>query len=480
MQRYVENNASLIYYFLNYYKDGFSAIELKNDILNGQFQELDIKDLYRFRIFLDSCMMLFNKEKLEKEYFKLNFRYLDFKDNKFSFDITQYYDKIKNYDLVKGFEKKFGTINYNDNPLAVFYPAAEKRYDEVARVRISFAHMQYGDFMIVEELGIIPLYLIYNKDKNKMKNYGIAFEPVIHDFISRYYSNQAIYGIPYKHTFFCYSDEDGNQTDELYFYEVTYIFDSDNKYVVSSRQHPMIKYINHQSGEIKELFSFLKSDTNFKIKAVKVCNEEEINQYVILNNLSGEEKNWLRKLLYDFDTSFSNFLLHLRQLIDILIDYSTRLILNELTEESLTNISARILEFEEDENDTVSFKTLFSVLLLYNLMARVEDDDFKEFEPNFLNINYFTYSSSNLVRWCNDEHYLNFDVKEDDVENLPKKFLLSKIRNAVAHGNFRLQLSNKDLELVLIDQYNGRHVRISVCVKDILRMFEEINWECYS
>lgn len=51
------------------------------------------------------------------------------------------------------------------------------------------------------ELGIIYFYEIFNKDKGILKNQGIALEPIIHEFVNRYFSNQSVLGIPYKHTF---------------------------------------------------------------------------------------------------------------------------------------------------------------------------------------------------------------------------------------------------------------------------------------
>ncbi|ORO86899.1 hypothetical protein B7703_05450 [Streptococcus mitis] len=81
---YIENNGDMINFFAEYYNNGVSVDKIVNDINNNKFKELRVFDLSRFRIFLDSCLMVFNKEKLEKEYFKkilntLNLRriYLD-------------------------------------------------------------------------------------------------------------------------------------------------------------------------------------------------------------------------------------------------------------------------------------------------------------------------------------------------------------------------------------------------------------------
>ena len=80
---YIENNGDMINFFAEYYNNGVSVDKIVNDINNNKFKELRVFDLSRFRIFLDSCLMVFNKEKLEKEYFKKNFEYAKFEENIF-------------------------------------------------------------------------------------------------------------------------------------------------------------------------------------------------------------------------------------------------------------------------------------------------------------------------------------------------------------------------------------------------------------
>ena len=65
MTGYIQNNWDMICYFQNCYRGCFDS-----SAIFDKLQSLDIGNLFRFRVFLDSTIMMFNKEKLEKEYFK--------------------------------------------------------------------------------------------------------------------------------------------------------------------------------------------------------------------------------------------------------------------------------------------------------------------------------------------------------------------------------------------------------------------------
>lgn len=52
------------------YSNGLDIDDVIEKIGKNYFGELNITDLVRFRVFLDSAILLFNREKLEKDYFK--------------------------------------------------------------------------------------------------------------------------------------------------------------------------------------------------------------------------------------------------------------------------------------------------------------------------------------------------------------------------------------------------------------------------
>lgn len=84
MFSYLKNNVELIKYYEDYYKNSFDINKIKNDIIKRKIN-IELLDLYRFRIFLDACALLYNKDKIEKEYFA----------NLFNDDIKNYLNNIK-------------------------------------------------------------------------------------------------------------------------------------------------------------------------------------------------------------------------------------------------------------------------------------------------------------------------------------------------------------------------------------------------
>ena len=498
MVGYTQNNWDMICYFQNHYRGYFDSSDIFDKLKNGEFSSLDIGNLFRFRVFLDSTIMMFNKEKLEKEYFKKNFQYIDFANAVFKFDIVGYYKYIRK--VIKESPKNtifeninFIDDNFKDNPIAIFAnldnentesddyiiaePIVAKFFDQVSRLRNSFAHMQYGCF-VQDEIGYMYYYGIYNKDKGIKRNCGIAFERIIHEFVERFYSNQATYGIPYKHSFFCHFDSNRNYLEDLFFYEIKYKFDADIKYDVSKKQHPMIEYIKHQYT-FETIFDFLDKDSNFIIKSEKVeCSILTLIESFKVDSdiLKKEAIDWFLKLLFDFETEFSNFILHLRIVVDTIIEYNSRLktgIPTKEFEKFQSDCKKRIDELKEDENDVVAFNNLFSVLKLYDIMIRAEDDDLEPLSTKFINSSKFQYNPKDLVDWIN-EYYQSNDVKDDDKVELPRKFILTKIRNAVAHGNIKLALDNIGISINFSEKFNNRCVDISVNINDFEEMCKKI------
>lgn len=359
MTKYIQNNWDKICCFQEYYRGFFDSSSIFDNLRNGEFSRLNIGDLFRFRVFLDSTIMIFNKEKLEKEYFKKNFQYIDFANINPEFDIAEYYKNIRKVINESPKNTIFENINFiddnfKDNPITIFAdldsnnnghdysiiaePIVAKFFDQVSRLRNSFAHMQYGCF-VQDEIGYMYYYGIYNKDKGIKKNCGIAFERIIHEFVERFYSNQATYGIPYKHSFFCHYDSNRNYSKDLFFYEIKYKFDADIKYDVSKKQHPMIEYIKHQDS-FETIFDFIDKDSNFIIKSEKV--EDNVLKLIKSFKVEGKILNegaigWFLKLLFDFETEFSNFILHLRIVVDTIIEYNSHL-----------KTSIKTKEFESD------------------------------------------------------------------------------------------------------------------------------------
>ena len=79
MSHYLISNAKIIEELSKLYKDKLDIGKIKEKIFNGDFGELTLVEFSKFRVFLDASLMIYNKNKLEKEYFKATkqFRYID-------------------------------------------------------------------------------------------------------------------------------------------------------------------------------------------------------------------------------------------------------------------------------------------------------------------------------------------------------------------------------------------------------------------
>lgn len=78
MLDYLNNNFKIIKFYQDLYKDRISVKDLKNKWNSGEFDNLEIVDLSRFRIFLDAVLLTFNNEKVYKKYFSDKFAFQPF------------------------------------------------------------------------------------------------------------------------------------------------------------------------------------------------------------------------------------------------------------------------------------------------------------------------------------------------------------------------------------------------------------------
>lgn len=482
---YLHNNHNLIKFFEEIYKEGCSVDKILKLLDDGYFVNLKISDLSRFRVFLDACLLLYNKEKLEKHYFNKNYRYIDFENSKFKFDIENYYktvfEEILKYDkkIVEYFNNEFENIfkeiikykqDFIRKPLAVFSNKPENIFKEVWTLRNSYAHMQYENFYIDQNFGVM-YYLICNRDEGKIINKGIVFEPVIHSFVEKYFSNQGIYGIPYKHTFLARCDLNGNEKERENFFIVTYEKNSEIKYKPNTR-HPMIEYMDYQSS-FESLLEFVKRDDNFKMDMIIIDNWIEIEKFAGNNNLTSNQKNWFIKNLYDMETSFSNFLLNIRQLNDAILEYLIRKKNNYFNQEFYEQIKKIIEELKEDEEDIIIMRESFIILLLYNMALRWETDELERINLSFICEEEYSYEKDKFYNWSKN-YYLNNPSLPEDKINLPKKYIFEKIRNALSHGNIKYNLKNSELYLVFVDSYNGREIKIEISVSKLRQQLQNI------
>ncbi|WP_349988998.1 hypothetical protein [Streptococcus handemini] len=357
------------------------------------------------------------------------------------------------------------------NSFYVPYSSEEtKPYDQLARVRNAFAHMNYGhfEFLLHREYGTEYLigYSIYNKDKetNESKFHGFILEPVLHYFIQSYFSNYTSYGIVYKHTWFSWSSMSEYQYSSVIneYTDVkvnSLIYKKDEKYT-GNFSHEMISFtkifknLNHE-----EIMAYITSHSaEFEHSVYNISKEEFDEKLKFVQNELGREVTIEEfcssiKFLYDFETEFSNFLVHLMQLNDRIIDYISPWIEN--SSKNKDKILSSIEELKEDKYSWLAFKYMFPILSVINICLRFEDDDLFKINPKNVDIEGFVIDNTNLERFM--ETHSN--IKEENKTNV---YILERLRNSVAHGHIHLTLKDGSMSYQFTDAYNNRSEQISI------------------
>ena len=204
-----------------------------------------------------------------------------------------------------------------------------------------------------------------------------------------------------------------------------------------------------------------------------ICHWIEIEKFTIENNLTVTQRNWFIKSLYDMETSFSNFLLNIRQLNDAILEYLTRKKNNYFTPELYEKLKKIIEELKEDEDDIIIMKESFIILLLYNMALRWEKDELEDINLSFICEEEYSYEKDRFYNWTKNYYINNPSLPEDKIY-LPKKYIFEKIRNALSHGNVKYNLINSELYLVFVDYYNGREIKIEISVNKLRQQLQNI------
>ena len=180
MLNYINNNLVLINEYQNLY---FQEINIDKLIEGFRTEDIIMHngfDYGRFRVFIDSCSLLLNKEKLNN-YCKNRYSFREFiKEVEKVTYLKDYFEFIKQEPLTSDISN-----------ICLYYSFENKKknpWDQVMTIRNAMAHMQYGCFF-PQENGTIIYYCLYNKDQGIRKDSGIVFECVLHELIQRFFSN---------------------------------------------------------------------------------------------------------------------------------------------------------------------------------------------------------------------------------------------------------------------------------------------------
>lgn len=451
----------------SFYKELFDMDSIKNNLLEGKIN-IRLKDLYRFRVFLDSCVLLFNKEKFENKYFKDLYDTRGFIQKKKK-EITPLIDII---------ECTFKNKLKVEDTFYYYYHVIEKKYfskslwESKKILRNAFAHMQYGKFQHGGIDDRILFYRVFNKDKNVMKNEGIVIELLCHEFIQKFYLNQMTKSIAYKHSWL--EKENINYKFKEVWYKGT------QKFSVESETHPMNnKIFSSDNFKLREEFLENNSD-EFEIKC-KEFSESEIAKFErILEEYLGrknsfKELGYFVKSIYDVETEFSNFMTHLIHLNDRIIDYLSYTKVDR--KEMVPKILESIDELKEDSESWLEFKIFFKILYIINFSLRIENNELETINCSNIIIENFQYDEekkNNFVRKKISEQIIKKDKgREGDVI-----YILTKVRNAIAHGRIFLEITNEKIFFLFVDNYRDkdkREEKIKICFDEVDDFLQSIN-----
>lgn len=507
---YLNNNLIMINKYQTLYANGLDIDDVIEKIGKNYFGELNITDLVRFRVFLDSAILLFNREKLEKDYFKNNFIYADFfnhlnnseKDKTLLDLYKQYFNLYKDRLMINE-----GAVQSFDKFYVSSKRESKRPYDQLAILRNALAHMNYGNFITLEN-GYFLGYFIYNKKNGKSINHGFILEPILHRFIQSYFSNYTSYGVVYKHSWFNFNSTNKISPEQVidfkkpsfiskiarkllnkknktfaFFNILTYKGKGDEKLkYAGDNQHEMNTFTQKLNDlNFIELESFIKNNKEIYNHIVKEIPEKRIEveasfltTYLNKKEITYKEFSSEIKFLYDFETEFSNFLVHLMQLNDRLIDYwctifSIEDVSSEKTKNQIKEINKSIRELKEDEDKIVGFNFMFPLLRLLDISLRLEDDDLKKISPLSVNIDGFTYEEDNLQKY-----YQNNSSTINKRSETKYYYILERIRNAIAHGHITTYLdSNSKIVYKLEDIWNNRIEKVEIDYDSLMNFLEQ-------
>lgn len=464
MLNYLNNNLVLIKEYQNLYSN-----EIIIDRLIGKFRTEEIIihngfDYGRFRVFIDSCLLLLNKEKLSNFY-------------KDSYSFKAFISGVENDIELKEYLKFINNERLNSDITDIcLYRSLENKkktpWDQVMTIRNSMAHMQYGNFSS-QENGTLIFYLLYNKDKGIRKDLGIIFEPILHKLVHCFFNNYSS-GLLFKNTFFSkYSFQRGKKKwRKYYFYEVMPKMVGMKQY--NGYNDVLMSELAHIIKEPTQLFPFLK----MKEEMLNI-NEKELSEIINLRKYkkiakklklqTDEEYFYGLKTFLDFETELSNFLVHISQLNNILYAYCTKRDSKEITQDELKEykkqLEVALQELREDENAKLSFRIGFVYLYAMNFVLRTEDDDYGKLQYEELNVSMFKYQHENWDKYR----------KQNELKNcLLQQYIVERMRNSLMHGRVGISLNDRGkIDIVFQDKFNNRNEIIAVTLEDMENFLEQ-------
>ena len=458
MLNYLNNNLVLINEYQNLYFQEINIDKIIERFRTGEIIKHNGFDYGRFRVFIDSCLLLLNKEKLN-DYYKNGYSFKEFiREVENDIHLKDYFEFIKQEPLTNDISN-----------ICLFHSFENKKkkpWDQIMTIRNSMAHMQYGNFFS-QENGTLILYWLYNKADGIRKDSGIVFEFVLHELIQRIFNNYSS-GLLFKNSFFSkYSLRLQKKSFwKYYFYEITPRICDENTY--NGYNKGIMSELAQVSRDNKKLLPFLQQN-NDKINV----NELELNKIIKMRDYKKltkklkiqtyDEYFYGLKTFLDFETELSNFLVHISQINNVFYAYCTKRDSKNVTqneiEEYKKQLEKSLLELYEDENAKISFKIGFVYLYSMNFALRTEDDDYEKLKYQDLNVSKFKYQNENWEQYRRRNETQNCSIQ---------KYIVERMRNSLMHGHIEILLNKKgEIEFVFRDKYNKRNEVISIILEDL-------------
>ena len=458
MLNYINNNLVLINEYQNLYFHEINIDKLIEGFRTEEIIRHNGFDYGRFRVFIDSCLLLLNKEKLNN-YCKNRYSFKEFiKETENDIRLKDYFEFIRQESLTRDIS---GVCLYHS-----FENKKKNPWDQVMTIRNAMAHMQYGHFSS-QENGTMIFYWLYNKDHGIRKDFGIVFECVLHELIQRFFNNYSS-GLLFKNTFFSkYSFRLQKKSIlKYYFYEITSKICDENLY--NGYNQWIMSELAKVSKDDEKILLFLQENIDkINVKELELNKIIKIRDYKKLAEKmklqTRDEYFYGLKTFLDFETELSNFLVHISQLNNVLYAYCTKRDSKNVTQKELEKYKKQLekllLELHEDKNAKISFKIGFVYLYAMNFALRTEDDDYEKLKYQELNVSKFKYQKENWIQYSQRNKTQNC---------LLQKYIVERMRNSLMHGRIEILLNNKGkIEFIFRDKYNKREEVISIMLDDL-------------
>lgn len=484
MLEYMFNNLSLIDKFQTLYKDGIDIRKIKRLFLSGELTKGDLHAHTRFRVFLDQCLLLLNKEKMIHY---LN-RHLSFGEYLKELNNDESIKAIVNSEIFKTARDK-ANLNVNIAEAELFYSLDGKKYNPWQQgdiIRRAAAHAQYSTFVSTDS-GIL-FFCVDNIDE-KMDIRGIVIEEIFHKWVRTFFSNYTTVGIPYKHTciaFYSFLNEKAAETPLWITFKISDSYDQN----YGGHSHPM-RELGMQFRETGNIIDYVKNN-----KALFEITEKPLYSLLDGNQISSMQLKYSLhnrdtitygiKTILDPETEISNFIVHLSLLNDVILrTICSNKFAEKKDKQNIENsMILQLDELVEDQNADLAFKLGFSVLRSMNLAFRMEKNksELEKYGKNTTgidldNLKYpaLDYSEVDISGFnFNSDEAEEFCKTKNITKDKNKHFVLKKLRNALMHGNIRFKMDRENgVVFVFDDKHNKRTQTIEIDEESFVKFLNQ-------